>query len=56
MRPTTDYIRHAARLARQLQLEAATGATAPPGEDFYKTLNKAFEEIAAGLEMVSTRD
>lgn len=56
MRPSTDYIRHAARLARKLQLEAATGAPPQPGEDFYKTLNKALEEIAAGLEMVSARE
>ncbi len=56
MRPSTDYIRHAARLARKLQLEAATGATPQPGEDFYKTLTKALEEIAAGLELVSARD
>jgi hypothetical protein len=56
MRPSTDYIRHAARLARKLQLDAATGATPQPGEDFYKTLNKALEEIAAGLELVSTRE
>lgn len=56
MRPSTDYIRHAARLARKLQLEAATGATPQPGEDFYKTLTKALEEIAAGLEQVSARD
>ncbi len=53
MRPQTDYIRHAARLARKLQLEAATGGTPTPDADFYKTLHKAFEEIANGLEMVS---
>jgi DNA-directed RNA polymerase omega subunit len=56
MRPSTDYIRHAARLARKFQLEAATGSPPLPGEEFYKTLHKALEEIAAGLEMVSTRD
>ncbi len=56
MRPSTDYIRHAARLARKLQLDAATGTPPQPGEEFYKTLYKALEEIAAGLEMVSVRD
>lgn len=56
MRPSTDYIRHAARLARKFQLEAATGSPPQPGEEFYKTLHKALEEIAAGLEMVSTRE
>ena len=54
MKPATDYIRHAARLARKLQMDAARGGTPPqPDADFYKTLSKAFDEIAAGLEQVS---
>lgn len=56
MKPATDYIRHAAKLARKLQLEAATGGTPAPDAEFYKTLSKALDEIAAGLEMVSTRE
>jgi hypothetical protein len=56
MRPSTDYIRHAARLARKLQLDAATGTPPQPGEEFYKILHKALDEIAAGLEMVSVRE
>lgn len=56
MPPTTDYIRHAARLARKLQLDAATGTPPVADADFYKTLAKAFEEIASGLEQVSKRD
>ncbi len=50
MPPATDYIRHAARLARKIQMDAATGGTPQPDTEFYKTLAKAFEEIAAGLE------
>jgi DNA-directed RNA polymerase subunit K/omega len=56
MKPPTDYIRHAARLARKLQMDAAMGGTPAPDGDFYKTLAKALEEIAAGLEMVSPRE
>jgi hypothetical protein len=53
MKPPTDYIRHAARLARKLQMDAAMGGTPQPDAEFYKTLSKAFDEIAAGLELVS---
>jgi hypothetical protein len=56
MKPPTDYIRHAARLARKLQMDAAMGGAPAPDGDFYKTLAKAFEEIATGLEMVSPRE
>ena len=53
MKPATDYIRHAARLARKLQMDAAMGGTPQPDAEFYKTLSKALDEIAAGLELVS---
>jgi DNA-directed RNA polymerase subunit K/omega len=56
MKPSTDYIRHAARLARKLQLDAATGARPEPDAEFFKALAKALEEIAAGLEQVSARE
>jgi len=56
MKPPTDYIRHAARLARKIQLDAAMGGTPAPDAEFYKTLAKALEEVAGGLEMVSTRE
>lgn len=56
MSPSTDYIRHAARLARKLQLESALGTAAAPDADFWKTLAKALEEIAAGLEQNVKRD
>src|SRR5688500_9810007 len=55
MKPATDYIRHAARLARKLQMDAAMGGTPQPDADFYKTLSKALDEIAAGLELVAKR-
>ena len=53
MRPSTDYIRHAARLARKLQMEAAMGESPQPDAEFFKTLSKALDEIATGLELVS---
>ena len=57
MKPATDYIRHAARLARKLQIDAAMGGGTPqPDTEFYKTLSKAFDEIAAGLELVSKKE
>lgn len=56
MPPATDYIRHAARLARKLQLEAGMGTPPVPDAEFYKTLAKAFEEIATGLELASKRE
>lgn len=56
MPPATDYIRHAARLARKLQLEAQMGTAPVPDADFWKTLGKAFEEIATGLEQNMKKD
>lgn len=56
MKPPTDYIRHAARLARKLQMDGAMGGTPQPDAEFYKALSKAFDEIAAGLELVGKPD
>jgi hypothetical protein len=56
MKPATDYIRHAARLARKLQMDAAMGGTPQPDAEFYKALSKAMDEIAAGLELVGKPD
>ncbi len=56
MKPPTDYIRHAARLARKLQMDAAMGGTPAPDAEFYKTLSKALDEIAAGFELVGKAD
>jgi hypothetical protein len=56
MKPATDYIRHAARLARKLQMDSAMGGTPQPDAEFFKALSKAFDEIAAGLELVAKPD
>jgi DNA-directed RNA polymerase subunit K/omega len=56
MPPQTDYIRHAARLARKIHMDAAMGDAPQPDPEFYKTLAKALEEIAAGLEQVAKRE
>ena len=53
MKPATDYIRHAAKLAHKLQMDAAMGGTPQPDAEFFKALSKALDEIAAGLEQVS---
>ncbi len=55
MPPATDYIRHAARLARKLHLDSAMGGKPEPDSEFFKTLAKALEEIAMGLEQVGKR-
>jgi hypothetical protein len=56
MKPPTDYIRHAARLARKIQMDAAMGGTPQADVEFYKALSKAFDEIAAGLELIAKPD
>ena len=53
--PSTDYIRHAAKLSRQLYLDASIGTPLSPNPEFYKTLAKALEEIADGLESTAKR-
>lgn len=55
MSPTTDYIRHAAKLSRKLYLDASMGGAPAPDPDFYKTLAKALEDIADGLDQVAKR-
>ena len=49
MRVATDYIRHAARAARKCAGDPFGGAPEAPDPEFYKTLAKALEEIAAGM-------
>jgi hypothetical protein len=56
MKPPTDYIRHAARLARKLQMDSSMGGTPQLDAEFFKTLSKAFDEIAAGLELTAKPD
>jgi len=50
MHVSTDYIRHAARAARKCAGDPLGGAPQPADPEFYKTLAKALEEIAASLE------
>jgi hypothetical protein len=59
MRIATDYIRHAARAARKCAGDPLGGAPQPlppPDPEFYKTLAKALEEIAAGLDVLSKEE
>lgn len=55
MAPTVDYIRQAAKLSRKIYLDGSIGGEAAPDPDFYKTLAKALEDIADGLEQVAKR-
>jgi hypothetical protein len=55
MPPSTDYIRHAARLARQLVLDSGPGGTPAPSAEFYTTLAKALEQAAEAIEQSSKR-
>ena len=52
---STDYIRHAARLARQLVLDAGPGGTPTPNAEFYTTLAKALEQVVEALEQTARR-
>jgi len=56
MAPSTDYIRHAARLARKVHMNAALGGTPAPDADFFKALAKALDEIAEGMEQLARRE
>lgn len=56
MRVSTDYVRHAARAARKCAGDPLGGKSQPPDADFYRTLAKAFEEIAAGLEQLGKEE
>ncbi len=56
MQVSTDYIRHAARAARKCAGDPLGGAPQPPDAEFYKTLAKALEEIAAGMEQLGKEE
>lgn len=56
MPPETDYIRHAAKLARKLQADAALGAPPQPDAEFWKTLAKALDQCAEGLAQSAKRE
>ena len=55
MAPSVDYIRHAAKLSRKLYLDGSMSGQVQPEPDFYKTLAKALEDIAEGLEQAAKR-
>jgi hypothetical protein len=58
MQVATDYIRHAARAARKYAGDPF-GGPAPaqaPDAEFYKTLAKALEEIAGGMEQLGKEE
>jgi len=55
MGTSTDYIRYAAKLSRKLYLDASMGTPPAPDPEFYKTLAKALEDIADGLDQASKR-
>lgn len=56
MRVATDYIRHAARATRRCAGDPLGGVPQPPDAEFYKTLAKALEEIAAGFEQLNKEE
>ena len=56
MQVTTDYIRHAARAARKCAGDPLGGAPQAPDSEFYKTLAKALEQIAAGMEALGKQE
>lgn len=55
MPPATDYIRHAARLSRQLVMDAGPGGTPAPDAEFYTTLAKALDQAADAIEQSAKR-
>ncbi len=55
MTPKTDYIRHTAKLTRQLALEAEVGPPPQLTAEYWKALARALEQIADGIESTSKR-
>jgi hypothetical protein len=53
--PATDYIRHAARLTRQIVSDAGPGGQPTPDAEYFKVLAKALEQVADGLEQATKR-
>jgi hypothetical protein len=51
----TDYIHHAARLSRQLVLEAGPGSTPAPDAEYYAALAKALDQVANAIDHLSKR-
>lgn len=55
MAPSTDYIRHAAKLTRQMAMDASMGTPPAMTPDYLKALAKALEQVADGLEQNAKR-
>jgi len=55
IRMNTDYVRHAAKLTRKIYLDASLGTPSAPDPEYYKTLAKALEDIADGLDQIAKR-
>ena len=55
MAPSTDYIRHAAKLTRQLAMDGSMGTPPALTPEYLKSLAKALEQVADGLEQASKR-
>jgi len=55
MPPATDYIRHAARLSRQLVMDAGPGGTPAPDAEWFSTLARALDQVAEGIEQAAKR-
>jgi hypothetical protein len=56
MRVPTEYIRHAARAARKCAGDPFGVPPQPPDPEFYKSLAKALDEVAAGLEQLGKEE
>jgi len=56
MHVSTDYIRHAARAARKCAGDPFGGGPQTPDAEFYRTLAKALEEIAVGMEQLGRQE
>jgi hypothetical protein len=56
MRVATEYVRHAARAARKCAGDPLGGPAQAPDPEFYRTLAKALEEVAAGLEQLGKEE
>lgn len=55
MPPATDYIRHAARLARKVVMDAGPGGTPAPDPEFYQTLARALDQAAEAIDHANKR-
>lgn len=55
MSAAVDYIEHAARMTRQVVLDAGPGGQPAPDAEFYTTLAKALDQTAQALRQLEKR-